>query len=341
MAKASQESSLQSETVQSLDRMQQFDTSSLPQKSRLGEDLHFENAVAPADRLIRFYQQVSPRIVDDLPQNLCEQLKNQANQDFNRLNSILSFSANVDSPQNARNSLIDGVRDAYDGAFKTLYPMASYSTSKTADFKRLESDARATAQGISDKTDALMEELATAKAEAEHVLAEIRRVAAEQGVSQQAIHFETEAAQHASDAKQWLKVTVWAAGALLIWAVSGLFLHKWEVLKPTSGYESVQYAISKVLIFGVMSSAVYLSAKNFLSHKHNAIVNKHRQNALMTYRALVEASDLPANRDIVLAQAAACIFSPQQTGYTGGRGVDGATAKSVVELLGKPIAMSE
>lgn len=103
------------------------------------------------------------------------------------------------------------------------------------------------------------------------------------------------------------------------------------------GYADVQLGVSKVLTFGVLSFLTYLFAKNFLNHKHNAIVNKHRQNALATYRALVEAAGSPNVADVVLTHASACIFSPQSTGYAGGKTVDGATAKSVVELFGKPM----
>ena len=59
-----------------------------------------------------------------------------------------------------------------------------------------------------------------------------------------------------------------------------------------------------------------LCARNFLSHTHNAIVNKHRQNALLTFKSLAGAAGNNSNQDIILTQAAACIFSPQDTGYT-------------------------
>ena len=47
---------------------------------------------------------------------------------------------------------------------------------------------------------------------------------------------------------------------------------------------------SKVLFFGMVVYALYFSAKNFLSHKHNQVVNTHRQNALMTFQVLVDAA---------------------------------------------------
>ena len=110
---------------------------------------------------------------------------------------------------------------------------------------------------------------------------------------------------------------------------------------PNNGYDTVQLAVSKLLVFGVLSYMLYLSAKNFMSHKHNAAVNKHRQDALVTYRALVEAADGAGNRDVVLTYAAACIFGPQSTGYVAEGGDSSAAPRSVVELLSRQFSGSE
>ena len=82
---------------------------------------------------------------------------------------------------------------------------------------------------------------------------------------------------------------------------------------------------------------LFLSSKNFLSHKHNAIVNKHRQNALMTYTALTDSAASDESKDIVLNHASSCIFSPQDTGYIKHENSSNNTAgsRSVVELIPK------
>ena len=329
------------ETTASLVRMQTFDATTLPQIDRLGSALNFSNAPAPAKRLIGLYKLISLDVLAELPRSPLERIKSRANEDFNRLDAILKFDPNQSTPQSQRDGLIVDLANQYEPAFDILYQMISYSAARSTDFKGLESQARSAAQEIQDRAGVLMTELQKSKSDADAVLAEIRKVAAEQGVSQQAIHFANEATSHETQSKFWLKCTAGAAGTLLLWAIVSLFLHKWAFLSPNSTYESVQLAMSKALIFGVVSFATYLCAKNFLSHKHNAIVNKHRQNALATYRAIVEASNGQANSDIILSQAAACIFSPQSTGYTSGKPVDGATAKSVVEFLGKPFSGAE
>ncbi len=129
-----------------------------------------------------------------------------------------------------------------------------------------------------------------------------------------------------------------SASILGVYAVITIFLHKIPWIRPENAYETVQLAISKVLIFGVLSYMLYLATKNYLAHKHNAVINKHRQNALMTYKALVDAAKDATNKEVILMHASACIFSPQLTGYTGGASPEGPAAKSVVELMTKSIA---
>lgn len=74
--------------------------------------------------------------------------------------------------------------------FQQLHPFISYSLHRSADFQRLDTEARATLQSIEDKARIVTEALAGQyETEAQRVLDEIRNVAAEEGVSQQATHF--------------------------------------------------------------------------------------------------------------------------------------------------------
>ena len=96
-----------------------------------------------------------------------------------------------------------------------------------------------------------------------------------------------------------------------------------------------QLISSKFLIFAVLGYLLLMAARNYTTHKHNSVVNRHRQNALLTYRALVEASAGKGTEDIILAHAASCIFSPQETGFSHGKGDSSSGSKSVLELMTK------
>lgn len=207
-------------------------------------------------------------------------------------------------------------------------PFISYGVARTVDFQHLEAEGRTVIQGIRDQAEAI-------KSEVSDVLEEIRRTAAEQGVSQQAHYFAEEAERHDTEAGAWKFGTRKWAGALIAYGVASFFLHQIPWIAPSGTSEAIIFVASKVLIFAVLAYMLILSARNFLSHKHNAVVNKHRQNALMTFNALVKAGQGKETQDIVLSHASSCIFSPQDTGYTKHGGSSSARMPNAVDLIPK------
>ena len=303
-----------------LEDMQNFDASSLARKEELGEAYHFEEAVEPVRNLIDLYKRLSVTALEYFSDEILEQIEQQAQQDNNSLKRILDFDASTDSTEQ-RNHLIDKVRKAYDTALKNLNPYIADSLHRSAGYQKLESEARATMQSIEDELADLTNKL--------------REFSAEKGVSQQAIYFKKESEHHDKKAGWWLFGVLIFAITLVLYTIGGLFLHKIPDLEPKTIYDAIQLTISKILIFSTVAYLLFLSARNFLNHKHNAIINKHRLNALLTYQALVEASGDAGVRDAVLLQASSCIFSPQSTGYAAGHETDISRQKSLVEILSK------
>jgi hypothetical protein len=301
--------------LQSLTRVQNFDVSRLAGVERLGAELNFREAVEPANRVISLFNQFPSQYLTELPASQQQRMKEQADAFYNVLEQILSFDPKQSDAYGARTALISNVEQQYDAVFKALSGLIAYGASRLRDFSALERDARASIQAAKDRADDATKALEGQQAEAERILADVRRVAAEQGVSQQAIYFKEEAEAHERDAEDWRWKTIYVAAALVVFAVFSIFLHKIPKLVPETPYDAFQLGLSKILIFGVIAYVLLLCARNFLSHKHNAIVNKHRYNALLTFTALANAANGPEPRDIVLSYAAACIFSPQDTGY--------------------------
>ena len=331
-----QEKQKRQETAESLARMQSFDTSLLPREKELGSVVNFAGAVAPAERLIGLYKRISLPVLEDLPLTQLNALSQQANNDYKLLKQILDFQPG--RPVNERDTLVNQLDQAYQQSFTALQSFVSFSVSKSTDFQGLERQARATIQSVEDLGTKLTQDLKTKSQEAERVLELVRKSAAEHGVTQQAIYFRDDAAEHESEAKVWNGRIVKSAWVLGGYAIITVFLPKLPWIKPDDVYQTAQLAISKVLIFAVLSYMVYLATKNYLAHKHNAVINRHRQNALMTYKAIVDAAKDSQNKEVILTHASACIFSPQPTGYTGGASPEGPAAKSVVELLTNTMA---
>lgn len=318
----------------SLERMQNFDTSQL-ERDELGKSFNFRSAIEPADRLKGLFQKVPLGSLNEFPDQQLDKIQKQADSVFNLLEQVEGFDETQANATEARNGIIQSIKDVYQNAFNTLMPFISYGVARTVDFQTLESDGRAVLQSIKDQTDGALKEIDESKSEASNVLDEIKRTAAEQGVSQQAHYFSEEATHHDTEASKWKTTTQRWAAALIIYGIVSFFLHKIPVIAPSGVPEAIIFVASKILIFAVLTYMLILSARNFLSHKHNAVVNKHRQNALMTFNALVNAGQGKETQDIVLSHASACIFTAQDTGYTKHGGSNSGQMPNIIDMIPK------
>jgi hypothetical protein len=161
----------------------------------------------------------------------------------------------------------------------------------------------------------LISDLESQKLQASEILEQIRKTAGEQGVSQEAHHFDFESIEHKKSAENWLVWLSVFSTSLIVCGVLSLFLHKIPFLKPEDWYDTIQLITSKVIIFGVLSYVVVLCGKSFQAHKHNQTLNRHRRNALQTYKSIVDATTGTEAHDTILQQAAKCIFEHQDTGF--------------------------
>lgn len=325
-------------TREALDRVQQFEVATLSREGDLGKQMNFSEAILPSQALVDIYRRIPLTALDDFSDSQLNAIGQQAKADFNVFKQILDFNATTADAANTRTNIINTLKTRRDQLFDQLWQYVAYGVARITDTTLLETQARATIQSIKDQSEKLTSELLAAKMAADNALTEIRAVAAEQGVSQQAIHFKQEAEAQEVLAATWLQYTYKFAAAVAGFAVLSLFLHKIDWIRPESPAEMFQLISSKFLIFAVLGYLLLMAARNYSTHKHNVVVNRHRQNALLTYRSLVEASGDSGTEDIVLAHAASCIFSPQETGFSHGKGDTSSGSKSVLELLTKSAA---
>lgn len=320
-------------TSEALNRVQQFDVTSLSREADLGKQMSFSEAARPAEALINIYKRIPLTALEDFSDTQLNAIGAQAQADFNVFKQILDFNVQAVDAAATRTNILNTLKTRRDQLFDQLWQYVAYGVARITDTSLLETQARATIQSIKDQSAKLTEQLNSAKVDADSALAAIRAVASEQGVSQQASYFKQEAEDQEGLAGTWLDYTYKFAAAVGVFAVLSLFLHKLEWIKPEDTAEMFQLISSKFLIFAVLGYLLLMAARNYTTHKHNAVVNRHRQNALLTYRALVEASADKGTEDIVLAHAASCIFSPQETGFAHGKGESSSGSKSVLELM--------
>jgi hypothetical protein len=323
------------EAASSLSRVQQFDPSKLIRRDELGSEMSFEPAEPLAQKVIDLFRQIPVDHLKGLPDNLLQLIKNEADSFFNLVTQVLEFKSSMNNATAQREALISQLGGCYTGYFSNLHNIISYISSQQRDYGALEREARAKIQQATDRADELRSALESHEVEAKRVLEEVKKVAAEQGVSQQAFYFSEESKSHSKEVAKWESRIILLAVIAVAYLGLALFIHKIPYLTPQNTYEAVQLGISKSLIFAVLAYLLILCGRNYLSHEHNAIVNRHRQNALLTFKALADAAAASESRDIVLTHASACIFSPQETGYT--KGVQQTNVSGLVESIPRMI----
>lgn len=319
-------------TQEALQAVQSYDLASLEQKDRLGP-FSFEPAIAPAFRVVSLFQRIPLEILKDLPQGARETIKNEANNLVKTFQQIMAFDEQQANPAEARRSIIQNIEQRYDGVFGNLHPWIAYATSKTTDFVGLTTEARNAVQTIEKLGHDIQARTAEAEKRVADLEEQLRESLAKQGVGKQAQYFESEATKHATEAEKWGRRTWRWSVAVAIVALTSFVSHRIPWIAPENTTEAIQFVASKVLLFGVLTFMLVRSSRNYMAHKHNEVVNRHKQNSLLTFNALVEAGATPDTRNTVLNHAASSIYATPDSGYVRGGADGGPSNTTLVELL--------
>jgi hypothetical protein len=115
------------------------------------------------------------------------------------------------------------------------------------------------------------------------------------------------------------------------------FLIAFFFYKPDNIAVALQYVANKIILLSVLSFGAFWCSRNYRAQKHNQILNQHRANALMTFRAFVEGTSDERVKDAILQQAAHAAFSGRPTGFDG-PDKDMQAVNPVVEIIGKAVS---
>ncbi|MEZ4399951.1 MAG: hypothetical protein R3B06_08025 [Kofleriaceae bacterium] len=323
---------LANEARKALERIKSIAPDSL-KRPDLGEHLSFTKAEPLLRILLELYNQIPSADLAQLSKSAITKVKDAANADYTIVEQIEKFSVEQGNPKAARDALITQLDQAYDRAFEGTKDAISYFARKSIDFGTLDRQLRSAQQANKDLMAAQLAQSEEAKNEVLRILDDVRKAAAEQGVSQQAIHFRGQADRHAELAGLWLGRTVKCAVAFGLLAVASAILLALGLAEANNATSLIQFLAAKVLLFGTMGYAVSVCASNFSAHAHNEIVNRHRQNSLATFKSLADAASSSVDRDVVLAKAADSIFTPATSGFQKGESGDIVSISSLIGSL--------
>lgn len=303
----------------------------LVRADELGAHLNFGDGIDLFRRLVRAFKDLRESNLDGVPFETLNQLLGFANQVHENFQSIRAFNPSQGNPAQARDQLLTQLAQQYQQFFPTLSSVISYAIRKGTDFEKLETDAARLVTDMKAAGEAQKLEAEKTQAQMKEIVAQVRRSAAEVGVTQHNVHFRDQATEHLNSSKTWLKATIGFGLVTFFYGVSTTiyFLFWPPTLTPS---QSVQVAVSKLILFSILSFATVWAGRIYKAHWHNYIVNKHRQNALSTFETFVKAASDDQTKNAVLLQATQSIFSQAHSGFSTTES-DGGGPTQILELV--------
>lgn len=298
-----------------------------------GKDLgaiNFRTGKPLFDQAISLAAEFRALPIDLLPIATIQQLQSPVQQLATGLKQVADFTlVGQQNPEGQRNSLLSQAQSHYDQAFTAITPHLAYLSLKSA---QVQETMRRSAELLVDtqsKVNDALTDLKTKQTEVDGIVRAARDAAAKIGVAQFATQFEKVAKDHSDASAQWLKGT--AVLALLTVLVALSFLWLLPPLGELKDLAALQRIITKLVVISIFYFAAVWAGRNYRAHRHLAVVNSHRQNALATFETFVKAASDEPTKNAVLLEATHCIFSPSVTGYLGAD--EEAGGNRVVEIL--------
>jgi len=324
-----------------------FDLESLIKPAQ-GGTYNFEPNRELIKFILSFYADVVSLELSHVPQPVVDTMFNHANNVLNGLSAIRQFNYRNGDPNQQSAGLIQNLqaqwREAYNYAISHI-AFAKISSSAIAQelqtikvmVNQMQSDWGKATGDYKTQKEAADKLLAGRVSEFDNVLAAAREASGKAAVSRQALEFETEARGCLIASRWWFGATICVIAASLFIVYSMFLKAPQKPLNTTVAtqaaampaanadastisnhaitIEALQQTVARILIITLLYSVVVWVARNYFASRHNYTVNRHRRNAMQTFRAFVEGTEDKATQDFILRQAAACAFAPQQTGY--------------------------
>lgn len=320
-----------------LEELGEIKAISLARTEELSRDINFSEAVPFFEEMLDITKQLNQRSIDRLALNQINQIIAGCTSLKVLIKKVNDFTLNQNTPADICQAIIQEVKGAYDAIMEPLTVPLAFTATLATDYAKIEREAKGYHATMREEADAFKKLLTSYKSDAEKALQAVKAQAAEAGVATNAQIFLTDSGDHAAVAKKWLIATVISSIITLLIAI--MFVVISFEYEPKTTAVAIQYVISKLILLSTLFFTIFWCAKNYRSSKHNETLNKHRANALMTFRAFVEGSGEQQIKEAILLQAAQAAFVNRPTGYETHE-KESQGINPVVEILGKSVGRS-
>lgn len=308
----------------------------LVRKAQLGERFALYRVGNMLDRLKYILSQIDDRTYDLFTADQAQLATSYMKEITNVLSRARSFNPETENAQGIRQDIENGADNVLSrfigfvgpilSVYKEHFPLDQWKEEQKREIANATSEissvsderfraASAIVQENVRRVDEELNLLEKKHSELDNLSSGLRASLAEIQTTRESEYFSRAGRNYRNSANIWLISTIGSfiilmffAGVFLLYSFSPYFSNIQSV-------QAIQIGTSKIVFLGLLVYITSTLSRNYFANRHNQTVNEHRANALSSYRALVEATSTPEQRDIVLAQAATAVFAPQDTAF--------------------------
>lgn len=310
----------------SIEQFKSTNPEELMREKELGSSLSFKDSENIILNIIELFSQVKMDHLQMVPFLHLQEFHSYLLDALSLFSQMKEFDIKKGNPNQEKKQITQRLINSYETYYSKTIPILTNQTIFGNEISQTEKDL---AQVVTESR--------RLKSEADNVYSEIKatlenakEAVRDIGISKYTVIFQDEAKDYSRIARTWLAWTF--VCIFLVVAASLIFI----VYFPTETNKTaiiVQYTISKLVVLSALFYAMALCNKNYRAHKHNELINKHRQNALSTFETFSNASGSDIQtKNAVLLEATRTIFSNQQTGYTSGNN-DQEPSNKIIEIF--------
>lgn len=312
-----------------IEKMLSYSIEELTREEELGTQFSFKEIEEKFVKTIDLFKRVKEVNLREVPYNLLNAFNGQIDNAITYFDQAKNFNATVNNSVTTRTSLITNINNSYDNYYTHSVPILSVGLLNSNDLSLERSKMNQLIADLETEKKQSKENSEKKLKELNDIIENAKSFAIKAGVSKHSSVFKSESEHHETEAKKWLGYTRNILIAIALVAIGLAFLG----LCFKEDADIIQFTITKIVVLSALFYGLSITNRNYKAHKHNGIMNKHRQNALSTFETFsnaVSADDQTKNA--ILLETTHSIFSNQQTGYLKGEG-DSESNNKIIEII--------
>jgi len=312
-----------------LEKILSYSIEELIREEELGTQFSFKEIEDIIVKIIDLFKRVKEVNLQEVPYSLLNSFNGQINQAITYFDQAKTFDPKLNNASATRTGIINNIQNKYDNYYTHSVPILSIGLLNSNDLSVERSKLNQLIAELENQRKEAKEESEKKLKELNDILESAKSAATQVGVSKHSSVFKTESEFHETESKKWLKYTTRILIGIVVAAIGLAFLG----MLFTDNTEIVQFTITKVVVLTALFYGLSITNRNYKAHKHNAIMNKHRQNALSTFETFSSAASADdQTKNAVLLETTHSIFSNQRTGYLKTEGENDSNSK-IVEII--------